>query len=300
MPSDAVFHLSVPASSANLGPGYDTLALALELRMTALAQGSEYWHFQLEGEGAEDLPTDGNNLVARAYSHYCQSHDLKPTAFSLQIVNPIPVARGLGSSAAAIVIGMGLAQLAHEDYLDRDRLFLAAAAYEGHPDNIAAAVYGGLQAIEGTTSKSAPIHSDIRICLASPGDRKSTRELRKAVPDRISRHDAEATAAARDRLLSGLATGDREKLLASEEDRRHQPYRLEILESSRILFGLFREDPGITGAFLSGAGTTVGGWVLNPENPLSRLQDKLDALQLDIQLRLLLPATAGVSGEIHE
>ncbi|UCH11142.1 MAG: homoserine kinase, partial [Fidelibacterota bacterium] len=143
----ARYRTSVPATTANLGPGYDILGLALDLYLVATAIPAEEWFFELRGEGRHLLDTCDMNLMARAFRESCDRYGWEVQPLRVESDNPIPLARGLGSSAAAIVTGMALAQLVNRGSIDKDALFRDAAELEGHPDNVAAAVYGGLQEV---------------------------------------------------------------------------------------------------------------------------------------------------------
>lgn len=293
---------SVPASTANLGPGYDILGLALELRLKATASPANEWSVRPEGEGAHLLDNCGENLIARAYQQACGTNGWEARPLRVTSDNPIPIARGLGSSAAAIVSGMALAQLANLARLDKDALFRDAAAMEGHPDNVAAAVYGGLQEVipdgNGYQARSRPLAESVRVLLVVPGSMKSTARLREIVPEELPAEVLAANDKALKHVLAGLAQGDAALLRYSEADKRHQPYRLAVQPESETIFGLLREVPGVAGAFLSGAGTTVGGWVLDEADYTSRVEQALSERSISASVQLIRPDLKGVEGEI--
>ncbi len=291
--------ISVPATTANLGPGYDKLGLALQLRLRAVALPASTWSVITTGEGADYLEQDGGNLIARASERYCQRQDKPSRPLAVRVTNPIPLGRGLGSSAAAIVTGMALAQLA-TGTVNSDTLFREAAAMEGHPDNIAPAVYGGLQVVDHGTplrARRRPLAHNINLLLVVPEMMKSTDELRAVVPAEISPQDEELTAAAYGAVLSGLGSGDPVKLARSAEDRRHQPYRLKALPESARIFHLLQEQAHIAGVYLSGAGTTVAGWVLNGSDPGQAVKRVLANQGIVAAVRLVRPDWVGVRGQ---
>ncbi|MCK4579627.1 MAG: homoserine kinase, partial [Candidatus Marinimicrobia bacterium] len=174
--------VSVPATTANLGPGYDTLGLALDLRLTATAAISDQWRVQLEGEGHTELPRDESNLMIQAYQRLCEHKGWDVSPLDLHVNNPIPLGRGLGSSAAAIVAGLALAQLAHGGSLSREELFQHAHGMEGHGDNVGPATFGGLQRIvgegEGIKSQPCALHPAVKVLLVIPAQAKSTVRMR--------------------------------------------------------------------------------------------------------------------------
>jgi len=240
---------SVPASSANLGPGYDVLGLALDLHLTTIAVPAEEWSVATSGEGAHLLDNCGENLVAQACRRACERNGWKDRPLRTTSDNPIPIARGLGSSAAAIVTGMALAQLVNLGRLDKDALFQEATAMEGHPDNVAAAVYGGLQEVvrdgNGYQARSRRLAGSVRVLLVVPGSMKSTAKLREIVPQELPAEVLADNDEALRHVLAGLAQGDPVQLRFSEADQRHQPYRLAVQPESKAIFEVLKEVPGV-------------------------------------------------------
>jgi homoserine kinase len=246
----------VPASSANLGPGYDVLAAALTLNLELEIE--ETGEFTVEAEGL-DVPLDRSNLCVQAFE------SLKPAdGVAFRIRSEIPVARGLGSSAAAIVAGLTAADHLHELALDREEMLVKAAEIEGHPDNVAAAIYGGFVACADAGGKPAATRFDppggIEGVLVIPGEEVPTNEARKAIPTEIPLADAVANIGAASMLVLGLRDGDLNLIQRGLADRIHQPRRaslyprsMEIVESATEL--------GAIGATISGAGPSVLVWV---------------------------------------
>ncbi|MEE9466240.1 MAG: homoserine kinase [Candidatus Neomarinimicrobiota bacterium] len=293
--------VSVPATTANLGPGYDRLGLALDWRLKAVAHPAARWSVITQGEGARELQQDETNLVAQAGARYYERQGWQPQPLAIRVDNPIPLGRGLGSSAAAIVAGMALAQLAADGSLDHDTLFHEAAAMEGHSDNVAAAIYGGLQEVSneaGNRTRPLPLTRTIQVVLVIPQATKSTAKLRAVLPAEVSAEDRAVTEAAYRAVVAGLATGDPAGLACSVEDRRHQPYRLKALPDSAGIFDIMRQQPDVAGAYLSGAGTTVAGWVLDGNNPTRALRKILEERGWPATVRLIRPDHQGVIGEI--
>jgi homoserine kinase len=246
----------VPASSANLGPGYDVLAAALTLHLELEIE--ETGEFSVEAEGLE-VPLDRSNLCVKAFE------SLKPAdGVSFRIRSEIPLARGLGSSGAAIVAGLTAADHLHELALDRAEMLAKAAEIEGHPDNVAAAIYGGFVAVGDDGGVPAAARFDppggIEGVLVIPGEEVPTEEARKAIPGEIPLADAVANIGAASLLVLGLRDGDLNLIQRGLADRIHQPRRaslyprsMEIVESAT--------DLGAIGATISGAGPSVLVWV---------------------------------------
>ena len=257
--------VDVPASSANLGSGFDSFAAALSLKLRAeLWPGDEAGIvMNARGEGAppDDSPA-ADNLLLRAFREGLRA-SMAPgaAAWRIEVSSMIPSARGLGSSAAAIVAGAVLGAAVGRRTVDADELLGLAASLEGHPDNVAAALYGGF-------TLALPSGED-RLALRRfrvpeawipvafiPQQESHTHEMRAALPETVQ-HAAAARQAARSALLAtAIMTSDASLLRDAMADELHQPYRLPRLPGSRHLIDLAYER-GAAGACLSGAGPTV-------------------------------------------
>jgi homoserine kinase len=237
----------VPASSANLGPGFDVLAAALSLQLELEVQ--ETGEFAVRTD--LDVPLDRSNLVVRAFER------LHPAdAFEFRIASEIPLSGGLGSSAAAIVAGLLAAD--HLFELDADVMELATEL-EGHPDNVAAALEGGFVVCDGTRVHRFEPPMGLEAVLVVPFEAVATKASRAALPDSVPVADAVFNVAHAAMLMLGLANSDWELIGASLRDRLHQPYRghlyprsAELLERAPAL--------GALGATISGAGPSVLVW----------------------------------------
>lgn len=237
----------VPASSANLGPGFDVLAtaLALHLELEVVETGAFAVHTAL------DVPRTRENLVVRAFERLHPADD-----FEFRIASDIPLSGGLGSSAAATVAGLMAAD--HLFELDADVLALATD-FEGHPDNVAAALNGGFVvcAEERVHRLAAPM--GLEAVVVVPSEAVSTRRARAILPDRVPLADAVHNVGAAVLLALGLADGDWELIAAGLRDRLHQPYRSELYPRSAALLDRARQ-LGALGATISGAGPAVLIW----------------------------------------
>jgi homoserine kinase len=246
----------VPASSANLGPGYDVLAAAVSLFLELEVE--ETGEFSLDPGGLE-VSTGRDNLIVRAFEAL---HPADGIAFRLR--SEIPLARGLGSSAAAIVAGLFAADHLFELALSQEEMLAKATELEGHPDNVAAAIYGGF-VICGPGEGDAPSAArfdppgGLEGIAVIPAEEVSTERAREAIPAEVPLADAVANVSAASRLVLGLQTADLDLVAAGLADRIHQPYRRELYPSSMELVDDAVE-LGALGATISGAGPTVLVW----------------------------------------
>lgn len=274
----------VPATSANLGSGFDAMGVALGLYDDVAATLLPPHHgvrIEVTGEGAHSVPRNGSHLVVRTLFDALRELGGDGSAgVHLVAENAIPHSRGLGSSAAAIVAGLALGHLLARPGapLDLDWLCDRASRLEGHPDNAAAAVHGGAvlaftpAAEVGTTSATLverlPLHPDIAFCALVPDHEVGTAGARQVLPDRVSRLDA-VQQAIRSALLVRALTASPEHLLLATEDFLHQRYRAALMPDSWRLVASLRES-GVP-AVVSGAGPTV--LALGPDGVLDTLDD---------------------------
>jgi homoserine kinase len=248
--------IRVPASSANLGPGYDVMAAAVAMHLELEVE--ETGEFSLD-PGGLDVSTGRDNLVVRAFERL---HPADGIAFRLR--SEIPLARGLGSSAAAIVAGLHAADHLFELALSQEEMLARAAELEGHPDNVAAAIYGGF-VICGEGEGGAPLAArfdppgGLEGIAAIPAEEVSTERAREAIPAEIPLDDTVANVAAATRLVLGLQTADLDLVAAGLADRIHQPRRRDLYPRSMELVDAAGE-LGALGATISGAGPTVLVW----------------------------------------
>ncbi|ONI83984.1 homoserine kinase [Saccharothrix sp. ALI-22-I] len=250
--------VTVPASTANLGSGFDALGMALgvydELDFVVAEEGLVV---EVSGEGAANVPTDESHLVVRAFREACELVASDVPGLRLRCRNTIPHSRGLGSSAAAIVAGVAAAFALADRELDTSALQLAAA-FEGHADNAAASMFGGV-AIAWTESDRyravrVDPHPGVMPVVLVPAVESSTRTTRGLLPSKVPHEDA-AFAVSRAALAVHGLTADPSLLLAALDDRLHEPYREPAWPATTRLVGALRE-AGVAAA-VSGAGPTV-------------------------------------------
>jgi homoserine kinase len=242
----------VPASSANLGPGYDVLAAAVSLYLELEVE--ETGEFSLD-PGGLDVSTGRDNLIVRAFETL---HSADGIAFRLK--SEIPLARGLGSSAAAIVAGLFAADHLFELALSKEEMLVKATALEGHPDNVAAAIYGGF-VICGEAPSAARFDppSGLEGIAVIPAEEVSTERARAAIPDQVPLAEAVANVSAASRLVLGLQRADLDLVAAGLVDRIHQDRRRDLYPRSMELVDGAKQ-LGALGATISGAGPTVLVW----------------------------------------
>jgi homoserine kinase len=246
----------VPASSANLGPGFDAMAAAigLWLELEVVETGT------FEVVTSLDVPTDrSSNLVVRAFERLAPAD-----GFRFVVRSEIPLSGGLGSSAAAVVAGLAAAD--HLFELDAD-LFALATELEGHPDNVGAALRGGFVICDGPDVRSVPAPDELEAVLVVPFDAVRTADARAALPDLVPIADAVANVVSAATLTLGLATSDWDLISAGLRDRLHQPYRAHLYPRSAALLERARSF-GALGATISGAGPTVLVWCRSDQTGL--------------------------------
>jgi homoserine kinase len=255
--------VTVPATSANLGPGYDSLGLALDLRDTLEAEVTDAGLVvEVDGAGEGDVPLDEAHLVVRSMRAAFELLGEQPPGLRLRCRNVVPHARGLGSSSAAIVGGVVLARglvAGGELLLDDDAAFRLTAELEGHPDNVAPAFHGGF-VISGHESGNdfwavkASVDPRVGAVVFIPPHGVRTEVARGLLPDRVPHADAAADAARTALLVAALA-GQPEQLHRATRDYLHQEYRRPAMPDSLALVDALRAD-GVA-AVVSGAGPTV-------------------------------------------
>jgi homoserine kinase len=245
----------VPASSANLGPGYDVLAAAVSLFLELEVEETGDFSFEA---GGLDVSAGRDNLVVRAFESL---HSAEGIAFRLR--SEIPLTRGLGSSAAAIVAGLFAADHLFELALSREEMLARATALEGHPDNVAAAIYGGFVVCREEAGSPRAARFDVPDGLEGvaviPDEEVSTTKARQAIPAELPRGDAIANVAASATLVLGLQSNDLDLVAAGLTDRIHQDRRRDLYPRSMGLVDA-SGDMGALGATISGAGPTVLVW----------------------------------------
>jgi homoserine kinase len=276
--------VEAPASSANLGPGFDALALALDLwlrvTVTPLVAGVE--SLTVDGEGADEIGMDAGNRFLIGLEHGLEEFGLEPPVMRIEMSNQIPLARGLGSSAAASVAGLLVAQALTGETLSDERLLELATEIEGHPDNASAVLMGGFIIVGERPARFDPPEALVA-ALFIPDVALRTARMRQALPTKVAHADAAHNVGRTAMVVAALTSGDRLDLLsAMGDDRLHEPYRTVHFPELPHLVRAARE-AGALGAALSGAGSTV--IALSDDSAVAaRVADAMAAAARDLDL----------------
>ncbi len=256
-----MIEVKVPASTANLGSGFDVLGLALSLYNIVQIEENDEFLIEVEGEGKDEIFIDERNLVYRSLKFLFDKVGHHPSGLFIKIINQIPIARGLGSSAAAIV-GSLLAgnQLLGNPFLNH-QLISFAIELEGHPDNVCASFSGGLtisfKVNEAWSHSSFKLPSHIKVLIVVPPYRLATSKAREVLPQTVSLKDVVFNLSRISLLIASLFSGKDEFLKLGMEDRIHQPYRAKLIPGMEEIISGFQAIDGILGVALSGAGPAI-------------------------------------------
>jgi homoserine kinase len=305
--------VEAPATIANLGAGYDTLGLAIDLvlRVTiearAAAPGTPDVELTVEGEGAGELPADrSNRLIVALEAGLAELgvDELDRLAWWVEMQNPIPLERGLGSSAAATVAGLVAASaLIGGGGLDQSTVLRLATGIEGHPDNVAPALLGGLTASLALDDRVESIRldppTDVVVLAWIPDRRLKTSEMRRVLPDTVPRADAISNLARVAVGVAGLASGRSDVLALLTQDRLHEPYRAEVYPELPHLLEAARA-AGAIGTCLAGSGSTVIAFVDGSDEAAARVADAFTATAQYLSLpgRLERLATRSIGARV--
>jgi len=293
--------IRVPASSANLGPGFDSFGLAVPLYLTVRVKLADEISIQLIGGNLENIPTDKTNAIYQTFQYLFELEGVPAPSAAMEIESEIPLSRGLGSSAAAIVAGLLAANQFLENPKTVDDLFQIATRIEGHPDNIGASLFGGfiVAAQDGDHAKiiKLPFPQELKVILAIPDYPVSTKTARGQIPERIPLKDVRFNIGHAALLVSYILTGQLDKLSLAVKDRVHQPYRQHAVKGLQRLL----ENGDNTGLFstaLSGAGPAVIFFV--QEQHTAMVQQKIqqiaqeEKVEMDIKILMAEPNGATV------
>ena len=257
--------VDVPATTANLGPGFDCLGAALDLNnrfaMRRIEGGGERFELIIEGSEGSHLRGGPENLVYRAAQRVWKAAGLEPVALEARVRLAVPPARGLGSSATAIVAGLMGANALVGEPLSKEKLLELAIDIEGHPDNVVPSLLGGLCMTAKAASQRWRVvrcewTSSVKAVVAIPSIRLSTSEARRAMPKAIPVSDAVVNLGALTLLLQGLRTGSGDLISDGMHDRLHEPYRWRLIKGGDQVKQAAM-DAGAWGCAISGAGPSV-------------------------------------------
>lgn len=260
MNEEAMFSIKVPASTANLGPGFDSIGLALALYLEVRGRFSERWEVISLSEDLKVFPADETNYIVSIAKKVASAYNTELRPCRLTVCSDIPLTRGLGSSASAIVAGIELANIAGNLHLSTEEKIRHASLLEGHPDNAGASVSGGLvvgwHSEEETHLISYPLEG-IKVIAVIPDYELRTDDSRNVLPKSLGYQDAVLASASANVLLTALLTRNWELAGAMmKKDRFHQPYRSTLVPHLAKVEQA-AADKGAVGTALSGAGPTV-------------------------------------------
>ncbi len=295
--------VKVPATTANMGPGFDSIGMALTMYNIVYAEEIEEGLEIIIQDGNPAIPTDESNLIYKTI-HYFYESIQKPVP-GLRIIqqDSIPHTRGLGSSAACIVTGLHIANAVSHSFFSKEELVQMAAQIEGHPDNTTPALLGGMT-IGAMNEKDmkyvkARVAENLHFAVLIPEFTLSTELARGVLPATVSLKDAVFNASRAALLTASMLTGDMDNLDLAMEDRLHEPYRMalipymkEILEQAKCY--------GAKGAFLSGAGPTLIAVVKNVVDFRREMASYLGTLEQTWQVQMLQADNEGAKVWINE
>lgn len=252
--------IRIPASTSNLGAGFDALSLALDRYLRISIAAASKFEIAARGIDCDGIPAAADNLILRVAQSVAKKRGRTLPAFRMTIDNEIPLARGLGSSAAAIVAGITCYEVVTSEKLSEQEIFRYAMEFEPHPDNLAAALHGGLAVAavaengEVLVAKLS-IKDGLRPIVVIPAFELSTEKARAVLPQTYSRRDAVFNIQRSALTIASLTTGNWPMLREAMRDRIHQPYRAPLIPGLEEILAL--NTPGLLAVALSGAGPTV-------------------------------------------
>lgn len=280
--------VKVPATSANLGPGFDVAGLAVTLYNT--------FTFELIDEGLEitgcpEQFCNADNMTYQAFVEGAKACGLEYQGVRIECSGDVPYTRGLGSSSTCIVAGIVGAYAFKDRYDDRQDILELATQIEGHPDNVAPAIFGGLTVSvmsDGVTTLNIPVKHDYRFVALIPPFTLSTEKSRSVLPQELPRADAIANVSHLALMVASLINGYDEGLKLGFKDRLHQPYRGPLIQGYAEIMKILENDKQILGAYLSGAGPTIMAVIdANDTKGVVRIKEELGDLLKDWQVEKL-------------
>ena len=294
--ADRKVTVRAPATSANMGPGFDCLGIALDIwNVITVEVGVEGFH--ISGQGEAELPRDRSNMVWQSIARVFKEVGQPMPTMSLTCRNDIPTARGLGSSSAALVGGLTAGNEICGRPFSQTDLLQIATELEGHPDNVAPALFGGMQIAvyddDRVISAPVPIPEDLSAVLYIPSFPMPTEEARGLLGDEVPRSDAVFNIGRAALLVRAMASGDLERLDIATDDRLHQPARQSIFFPMKNIIRAAL-GAGALGAFLSGAGSTVLALATEKEFTIGyEMADAAAKSGIDGEVRITRPTALG-------
>ncbi|MDQ0196786.1 homoserine kinase [Paenibacillus wynnii] len=303
--NNKIARVKVPASTANLGPGFDTLGMALSLYAWIEMQEVEHTTFHLYGDEMKGLPQDKSNLIYQVAQMVFAEAGVSVPELEISMYSEIPLTRGLGSSASAIIGGMAAANAMIGSPLDNAKLFSMATAMEKHPDNVGASLFGGIITAvwDGIAADYIRIEppAGLEVLVIIPEFELATSKARGVLPSQVTVADAVYNISRTSLLTAALATGRLDLIRTAMQDRLHQPYRAPLVPGMERLLAE-ATNRGALGIALSGAGPTLLALVDRQETRKSELEaflmDTMQEQGVAARTCWLSPCIAGVSIEL--
>lgn len=295
--------VKVPATTANMGPGFDSIGMALGMYNIVYAEEIEEGLEIIVQDGNKDIPTDETNLIYKTICAFYKNINQPVPGLRIIQQDSIPHTRGLGSSAACIVAGLHIANALSQSFFSKEELVQMAAQLEGHPDNTTPALLGGMTigAMNSEDMKYVKVHvaENLHFAVMIPDFTLSTELARGVLPETVTLKDAIFNTSRAALLTASMLTGDMDNLELAMQDRLHEPYRAkliphmdEILEKAKFY--------GAKGTFLSGAGPTLLAVVKNVVAFRREMVGYLDGLENKWQVQMLQADNEGAKVWINE
>ncbi|GED71007.1 homoserine kinase [Brevibacillus reuszeri] len=305
----SVVKVTIPASTANLGPGFDALGMAFQLYSIVEMAVSDKTKIVLEGKELQGTPADKSNLLYQVAAGLFQDAGQPVPELSIRAASDAPLTRGLGSSAAAIVGALVAANHLAGEPFTREQLFAKASQMEGHPDNVGASMFGGIVVATMPDQDGAsipyvklPVPKGLQTLVVIPEFPLSTEKARKVLPQVYSKQDVVYNVGHSSLLVAALAQGRLDLMGQAMADRLHQPYRAELVPGLKDILDN-ATDHGAVGAALSGAGPTILCF-FQTEEEAARLREFVDRVMnghdISYRIMILQPDEHGVQVEIHQ
>ncbi|PTX55300.1 homoserine kinase [Melghirimyces profundicolus] len=289
------FEVKVPGSTANLGSGFDSIGMAVDRNLRLRVSPSERLSVTVRGEDLKNIMKDGDNLILEVMRETCLLSMKSLPPLHLEVESDIPLMRGLGSSAAAIVAGLVAANHLLGRPFDRQTLFQQAVRREGHPDNVGASLFGGVVISSWDGEKAYAVRTPVPpfyLVAAIPGVPLATARAREVLPDTLSHREAVLGSSRANLLTAALLTRDWEAFRVGLMDRFHQPFRAPLVPGlNRVLNEAVEH--GALGAALSGAGPTVVAFALDPEPVRQFMERVFEEEGVPAEIMVLRPGEEG-------
>lgn len=295
--------VKVPATTANMGPGFDCIGMALQMYNIVYAEEIPEGLEILIQSGNLEIPTDEKNLIYQTICYFYEGIGKKVPGIRIIQQDHIPHTRGLGSSAACIVAGLHIANALSDSFFSKEELVQMAAQLEGHPDNTTPALLGGMTV--GAMSKDdmkyvkVPVAENIHFAIMIPQFTLSTQLARKVLPKQISLEDGIFNTSRAALLTASMITGDVENLKMAMEDKFHEPYRMQLIPQMKEIIEQAKKC-GAKGTFLSGAGPTIIAVVKNVVSFRKEMVNYLEKLDEKWQIQMIQADKEGAKVWINE